>query len=114
MHYSLKFDFADMYGDSNDNLGYEPFPNTELEYDVENAYLISGEGIMDINGSASDNDIEMFLIAFCENKLQYFVPRDTEQKISKAIKNETLYYNILNHKRILIWDETTHSFKSNN
>ena len=108
------FGLADMYGASNDNCGYEPFSNDELEYDIKNAYLPFGKGVMNINGNAVINDIEMILIAFCENEKQYFVPHGTKQEISKAIKKETLYFNVDNKEKVLIWDEKTHSFKGYN
>ena len=69
---------------------------------------------MNINGNAVINDIEMILIAFCENEKQYFVPHGTKQEISKAIKKETLYFNVDNKEKVLIWDEKTHSFKGYN
>lgn len=66
---------------------------------------------MMINGKAVTNDIEMILLAFCENELQYYVPQSSKQKISDAIKSEVRYVNKANSENVYKWDQTTQNFQ---
>ncbi len=105
------FGLADMYDEADYNKGYEPVSNDELKYDKIYSFIPSGKGIMMISGKAVTNDIEMILIAFCENKKQFYVPQGTSQKVSKAIKSEVSYVHNLNSGNIYQWNQTTHSFQ---
>lgn len=105
------FGLADMYDDAYCNHGYEPISNDELKYDKSSSFIPVGKGIMMISGEAVTNDIEMILLAFCENKKQFYVPFSTSQKVSKAIKSEVLYSHKLNPGIIYRWNQVTSNFK---
>lgn len=105
------FGLADMYDDAYCNHGYEPISNDELEYDKSSSFIPVGKGIMMISGEAVTNDIEMILLAFCENKKQFYVPFGISQKVSKAIKSEVLYSHKLNPGIIYRWNQVTSNFK---
>ena len=57
------------------------------------------------------NDIEMIILAFGENKEQFYVPRDKRQVISQAIKMDTLYTHKVNSGNRYRWNPVTHSFQ---
>ena len=44
-------------------------------------------------GRGTENDIEMIILAFSENKWQYYVPYGKQQKMSKAIKSFVRFEN---------------------
>lgn len=88
------FGLWDMYYKANN--GYQPISNEEIKYYAEKDELFGLpqiKGMMKVNGSACANDIEMVLLAFTENKWQYYVPSGTSRKISKAIKSDVEYDN---------------------
>lgn len=108
------FGLKDMYYNATVNNGYQPIANEEIKYhDKEDEFfgLPQVKGIMNVNGSACANDVEMVLLAFTENKWQYYVPSGTRQKISKAIKSDVEYtYN--NDKNIIYkWNDSTCGFE---
>lgn len=68
------------------------------------------------NGKGVPNDIEMIIRAFEENTWQYYVPhfdsgiiRDTEQKISTAIKEPQIYIEESTGKEYT-WDNNKKCF----
>lgn len=63
------------------------------------------------NGRGTENDIEMVILAFSENRWQYYVPYGKKQKMSKAIKSAVTFENANNQGVIYVWDEASHSFK---
>ncbi|MDE6254080.1 MAG: hypothetical protein K2M78_15855 [Lachnospiraceae bacterium] len=108
------FGLDDMYGDASTTDGYEPVSNEEIMYDGKYFGLPKGKGIMNINGSACANDIEMVLLAFTENTWQYYVPRGTSQKISKAIKHDVEYIfkdDDVKDKIYYIWNSLEYKFE---
>ncbi|MBQ4058181.1 MAG: hypothetical protein IJD40_04540 [Lachnospiraceae bacterium] len=60
---------------------------------------------------ANKNDIEMVILAFSENRWQYYVPYGKKQKMSKAIKSAVTFENANNQGVMYVWDEASHSFK---
>ena len=64
------------------------------------------------NGRAVTNDIEMIILAFCENKEQYYVPFGIGNRMSKAIKCETLFRNEQNDGKIYIWNNAQYKFQT--
>lgn len=68
------------------------------------------KGIMNVNGSACANDIEMILTAFTENAWQYYVPSGKNQKISKAIKSD-VEYTKGKDSTIYKWNDSTCEFE---
>lgn len=66
---------------------------------------------MKVNGCAMENDVEMLLLAFSENKWQYYVPHGKKQKMSKAIKSSVTFENEDKPGMVYRWDEESHSFK---
>lgn len=108
------FGLQDMYGSAPVNHGYEPIANTELVYDEYYFALPQAKGIMIHNGSACTNDIEMIMLAFCENKWQYYVPYGSTQVISKAIKKAVQYCIVKDNTRGLeryIWNDDKKVFE---
>ena len=108
------FGLDDMYGKASTNNGYEPVSNEEIMYDGKYFGLPKGKGVMKINGSACANDIEMVLLAFVENTWQYYVPRGTSQKISKAIKHDVEYIfkdDDVKDKIYYIWNSLEYKFE---
>jgi len=110
------FGLQDMYGNASVNHDYEPIANTELVYD--NADIIfalpQAKGIMIRNGSACANDIEMIMLAFSENKWQYYVPYGSAQVISKAIKKDAQYQNVTDETKPpyqYIWNDDKKIFE---
>ena len=61
-------------------------------------------------GRGTENDIEMVILAFSENKWQYYVPYGDKQKMSKAIKSSVKFSNTKNHG-VYVWNEESCSFK---
>ena len=107
------FGLKDMYASANDNNGYEPIANDELKYNKNTFGLPEGNGIMMYNGRAVTNDIEMIMLAFCENDCQYYVPHGKKQKMSKAIKCETLFINKNNAGKLYVWNNSLQKFQEN-
>jgi len=95
---------ADMYDDANN--GYEPIANAEIIYDKGKHSMMEGYGIMLCNGSAVSNDIEMVLLAFSENRDQFFVPNGADKELSKAIKQDVEYRLKGKMRQIFIWNES--------
>lgn len=104
--YGLK----DMYASASVNHDYEPQSNSEINYSTSNFGLPSSYGIMRNNGSAVANDIEMILLAFAENKWQYYVPYGKKQKASKAIKS-SITYTKTGSSDTYVWNESTHKME---
>lgn len=98
------FGLKDMYGSASVNNGYEPVSNAEIVYFDGLFSIPRGKGIMRNNGSACVNDIEMVMLAFAENTWQYYVPKGTSQKVSKAIKHDTEYTLNGNTSTRYIWN----------
>ena len=104
------FGLQDMYYYASVNNGYEPVSNEEIKYTEGVFSLPQANGIMIYNGKACENDIEMLLLAFCENTWQYFVPYGTTQIPSKAIKYPTQYRNDRSNATAYLWDEDAKEF----
>lgn len=100
------FGLKDMYGSASVNNGYEPVSNREIVYFDGFFGLPQGKGIMRNNGSPCANDIEMLMLAFTENTWQYYVPKGTSQKVSKAIKYDTEYTLNGNTATRYIWNSS--------
>ena len=63
------------------------------------------------NGHGTANDIEMVILAYSENRGQYFVPYGKKQMMSKAIKSPVRFKNTDNPSVVYRWDEASYSFK---
>ena len=104
------FGLKDLYGSARVNNGYEPRSNTEIIYSDYNFALPQSSGIMRNNGSACANDIEMILLAFGENKWQYYVPSGSSQVMSKAIKSNVVFRNESDGKDY-VWNSSSCQFE---
>ena len=107
------FGLKDMYYQASINNGYQPKSNEEIEYGSSKKEVFAlpqVKGIMNVNGSACANDIEMILTAFTENAWQYYVPSGKNQKISKAIKSD-VEYTKGKDSTIYKWNDTTCEFE---
>lgn len=62
-------------------------------------------------GRGTQNDVEMVILAFSENKWQYYVPYGEKQKMSRAIKSAVRFENLNNPDVSYRWDEVSCSFK---
>lgn len=105
------FGLKDLYGAASVNNGYEPISQNEIRYNTSAFYLPRAEGMMKCNGRAISNDIEMVLIAFEENKWQYFVPAGSKQVISSVIKEPQKYTLNGNTSVLYVWDSKNKVFK---
>lgn len=65
--------------------------------------------MMGRNGHGTDNDIEMVIFAFSENTWQYYVPWETSQSASEAIRCPASY-SLEGSSTTFTWDEGSHSF----
>jgi hypothetical protein len=105
------FGLYDMYGRANSNDGYEPVSNPEIYFDSNFFGLPQAYDIMKSNGKATANDIEMLILAFIENKWQYFVPQGELQKMSKAIKHHVEFTHGGVEKVFYIWNSSENIFE---
>ncbi len=105
------FGLKDMYASASDNYGYEPISNDELLYNKDAFGLPESNGIMMYNGRAVTNDIEMIMLAFCENEVQYYVPYSIWNKMSKAIKCTTLFREENNPDKTYFWNDILYTFQ---
>ncbi len=101
----------DLYASAVVNHDYTIISNSEIVYSTSYFALPAAGVIMNYNGRGTENDIEMLILAFCENEWQYYVPYGKNQKMSKAIKSDVTFSNTNNPGVVYVWDEATHSFK---
>ncbi len=101
----------DLYPSASVNHGYTIKANSEIVYSSSYFALPAAGVIMKSNGRATENDVEMLLLAFSENKWQYYVPHGKKQKMSKAIKSPVTFENEDKPGVVYRWDEESHSFK---
>lgn len=99
----------DLYASANHD--YTIVSNSEIVYSSSDFALPSAGTIMMYNGRGTENDIEMVILAFSENKWQHYVPYGKKQKISKAIKSPVTFENTNNPGVKYQWDEASHSFQ---
>ncbi len=66
---------------------------------------------MGTSGRATENDIEMVLLAFSEDELQYYIPFDEEQHLSKAIKSNVTFWNKKDPAILYRWDDQIYTFQ---
>ncbi|MBQ7588295.1 MAG: hypothetical protein IJT37_09770 [Lachnospiraceae bacterium] len=92
---------------SNQEITYVP-PSLGIPSSI--GITTSGE-IMGTSGCPTANDIEMVLIAFSEDEMQYYIPYGEEQRISKAIKHPIQFKNERDLNVLYRWNEQTYSFQ---
>ena len=99
----------DLYPDARYNHGYTIISNSEIVY--SSSADIPSAGVIMMNcGRGTENDIEMIILAFSENKWQYYVPYGKQQKMSKAIKSFVRFENKNTPGVVYRWDEESSSF----
>ena len=99
----------DLYASAPVNNGLTIVSNSEVTYLSRGYFTLPQAGCMMMrNGHGTPNDIEMLILAFCENTWQYYVPSGTTQVMSKAIKAPTVFTD---GKKNFTWDKVNHVFK---
>lgn len=99
----------DLYATAYCNHDYTIIDNAEVYKNGGTFAMPNAGSMMGRNGHGTDNDIEMVIFAFSENTWQYYVPWETSQSASEAIRCPASY-SLEGSSTTFTWDEGSHSF----